>query len=116
MSTQQKQEPAVFEVENVGGITATEQSIPSGVTVLTGENATNRTSFLQAVMAAVGSDRASLKADADSGMVTLTIDGETYTRELTSSNGRVRFDGEPYLDETTEADLFAFLLEDNKAR
>jgi predicted nucleic acid-binding Zn-ribbon protein len=116
MSTQQKQEPAVFEVENVGGITATEQSIPSGVTVLTGENATNRTSFLQAVMAAVGSDRASLKADADSGMVTLTIDGETYTRELTGSNGRVRFDGEPYLDETTEADLFAFLLEDNKAR
>lgn len=116
MTTHQHHGSAIFEVENIGGITTTDQAIPPGVTVLTGENATNRTSFLQAVMAALGSRRASVKADADSGRVSLTVDDETYTRDLRRTGGSVQFDGDPYLDDPEDADLFAFLLEDNEAR
>lgn len=71
------------DVENIGGIDSTTVKFTPGVTVLAGRNATNRTSFLQALIAALGSDRASLKGDADQGTVTLELDSETYTRELT---------------------------------
>ena len=105
-------------VSNVGGIDATDVSLRPGVNVLTGRNATNRTSFLQAIMAALGSDRPSLKGDAEQGFVELTFDDDSYTRQLERQNGTVSFGGEPYLaDEEAElADLFAFLLESNEAR
>jgi DNA repair exonuclease SbcCD ATPase subunit len=101
---------------NIGGIDETTLSFEPGVTVLAGRNATNRTSFLQAVMAAFGSENASLKADADEGVVELELDGEQYTRTLTRTSGGVAFGGDPYLDDSTVADLFAFLLETNEAR
>lgn len=103
-------------VSNVGGINETEQVFEPGVTILAGRNATNRTSFLQALMAACGSEQASLKADADEGFVELELDGEQYTRTLTRTNGSVSYGGDPYLDDSTVADLFAFLLETNEAR
>ncbi|MFB6105559.1 MAG: archaea-specific SMC-related protein [Halobacteriaceae archaeon] len=103
-------------VENVGGIDGTTVEFRSGVTVLTGRNATNRTSFLRALMAALGSDDVSLKGDADEGSVTLEVGGETYSRRLTRRNGTVALDGDPYLDDPELADLFAFLLESNEAR
>jgi septal ring factor EnvC (AmiA/AmiB activator) len=67
-------------------------------------------------MAALGSEQASLKGDADHGSVTLELAGETYARELTRTNGDVSFTGEPYVEEPQRADLFAFLLESNPAR
>jgi chromosome segregation ATPase len=103
-------------VENIGGISRTEVDVPAGVSVLTGRNATNRTSFLQAIMAGVGSKNVSLKGDADEGLVELSIGDTTYTRELERSGETVVFDGEPYLEDSTVADLFAFLLESNEAR
>ncbi len=103
-------------VENIGGISETEVSLPPGVTVLKGENATNRTSFLQAIMGALGSDQPSLKADADSGYVELSIGGETYTRHFERTGTGVRSSGDPYLDDPTPAETFAFLLETNPAR
>ncbi|WP_435144122.1 archaea-specific SMC-related protein [Halobaculum sp. P14] len=102
--------------ENVGGIDETDVELAPGVNVLHGRNATNRTSFLQALMAAMGSDRVSLKGDADEGRVRLDVDGETYTRTLTRTGDTVAFGGDPYFDDPTLADLFAFLLEDNPAR
>ena len=86
-----------------------------GVTVLSGRNATNRTSLLQGVMAALGSDRASLKADATEGQAVLEAD-ERYRRTLRRNGNSVRTDGDPYLDDPSLADLFAFLLESNEAR
>ncbi|MFC7009776.1 archaea-specific SMC-related protein [Halalkalicoccus salilacus] len=115
MSSQQKTIAAV-DVENIGGIDSTTVKFTPGVTILAGRNATNRTSFLQALMAALGSERASLKGNADQGTVTLELDGETYTRELTRTNGGVAFAGNPYLEDPQVADLFAFLLESNPAR
>ena len=107
---------AEFVVENVGGIETTELTIEPGVTVLSGENATNRTSFLQAIMAAMGSTRATLKGDAEEGRVRLSIAGETYERQLSRAGDKVQFGGEAYLDNPDVADLFAFLLETNEAR
>ena len=103
-------------VSNIGGIDEASVTIPPGVSILTGRNATNRTSFLRALMAGFGSERCSLKADAESGSVTVTLDDTTYTRTLTREDTAVVFGGEPYLDDPDPADLFAFLLEHNAAR
>lgn len=115
-ATQDKRLHPVISVRNIGGIDETEVTLASGVTALTGRNATNRTSLLQALMAALGSERASLKADADEGTVTLELGDETYTHTLTRSNGTIATSGDPYLDDPELADLFAFLLESNEAR
>ncbi|WP_152042390.1 archaea-specific SMC-related protein [Salinigranum salinum] len=103
-------------VENVGGISESEVTLRPGVSVLAGRNATNRTSFLQALMAALGSEHVSLKGDADAGRVDLTIDNETYSRTLTRTGTTVQTGGDPFLDDPELADLFAFLLESNEAR
>jgi DNA repair exonuclease SbcCD ATPase subunit len=102
-------------VSNIGGIDETTISLREGVTVLSGRNATNRTSLLQGLMAALGSERASLKADETSGTVTLDAD-ERHTARLERQGGTVQYGGDPYLDESELADLFAFLLESNEAR
>jgi DNA repair exonuclease SbcCD ATPase subunit len=102
--------------ENIGGITETTVEIPPGVTVLAGRNATNRTSFLQTIMAAMGSDDVTLKGDAEEGHVELTVDGERYERTLRRQEESLVFGGEPYLADPTLGNLFAFLLESNEAR
>ncbi|MFC5368937.1 archaea-specific SMC-related protein [Salinirubrum litoreum] len=101
---------------NIGGIEETSVSLTPGVNVLTGRNATNRTSFLRAIMGALGSDGVSLKADAADGEVSLSVAGETYTRRLRRENGSVVTSGDGYLADPELADLFAFLLETNEAR
>ncbi|WP_135807410.1 archaea-specific SMC-related protein [Halorussus marinus] len=105
-----------LEAEKIGGIDQTSVKISDGVTVLKGENATNRTSFLQAVMTAMGSDRFSLKGDADHGRVQLTVGDTVVEREFNRRNGVIESTGEGFLDDPEIADLFAFLLEDNEAR
>jgi DNA repair exonuclease SbcCD ATPase subunit len=101
---------------NVGGIDETSVELQPGVNVLVGRNATNRTSFLQAVMAALGSDRASLKGDAETGSVELEFGDETYERQLRRVGGDVVLEGGGVLEDSTLADLYAFLLESNEAR
>lgn len=103
-------------VRNIGGIKSTNIEFEPGANVLAGRNATNRTSLLQSVMAAIGSDDVSLKSDAEEGHVELQIGEETYTRHLTRTNGSVTLSGDPYTDNTELADLFAFLFGMNEAR
>jgi DNA repair exonuclease SbcCD ATPase subunit len=67
-------------------------------------------------MAPLGSERPSLKGDAEEGEVTLEIGDETYDRVLRRSDGDVVFDGDPFVDDPDAADRFAFLLGDNEAR
>jgi len=104
------------DVRNIGGIDEASVTLPDSVSILTGRNATNRTSFLQALMAGLGSQQSSLKGDAEEGEVTLELGGETYTRTLQRRGDSVAFGGDPYLDDPELADLFAFLLENNEAR
>jgi DNA repair exonuclease SbcCD ATPase subunit len=116
--TQASERLAEIRADNIGGIDDTAVSLSPGVTALTGRNATNRTSFLRALMGALGSDRISLKGNADEGHVELTLGEEEdiYTRTLTREHGTVVMGGEPYLADSEGADLFAFLLENNEAR
>jgi chromosome segregation ATPase len=116
MSTKKVESIGSLSVRNIGGIDETELTFEPGVTILSGRNATNRTSLLQSIMAALGSDNVSIKADADEAHVELTLDGDTYTRTLHRRNGTVQTGGDPYLEDATVADLFAFLLESNEAR
>ncbi|GAD53098.1 chromosome segregation ATPase [Halarchaeum acidiphilum MH1-52-1] len=103
-------------MSNIGGIDETELHLTPGVNVLVGRNATNRTSFLQSLMAVSGSERATLKGDSEEGRVEVELNGETFTRVLTRRGDDVDFSGDPILDDAEVADLFAFLLEDNEAR
>lgn len=107
---------ARIHVRNIGCIEETEVTFEGSVSILTGRNATNRTSLLEAIMAALGSDQPSLKADAETGAVTLELGCETYTRELERTGDGVSFSGDPYLVGPELADLFAFLLESNETR
>jgi DNA repair exonuclease SbcCD ATPase subunit len=103
-------------VENIGGISETTVDLSEGVTVLEGRNATNRTSFLQALMAAMGSDQYTLKGDATEGCVELSLGDTVVERRFERRNGSVHATGSGYLDDPEIADLFAFLLEENEAR
>ena len=114
MSTKKlTRETVSIRVENIGGIDDTELEVSPGVTALTGRNATNRTSLLQAAMAALGSDHVSLKGDAEEGHVELTIGDTTYTRTLTRTNGTVTTTGEPYLDDPTVGNNSVLIVWEN---
>ena len=117
MATAREDQPRVrVTASNLGGISSTEVTLSPGVNVLAGRNATNRTSLLRALMSALGSDAAALKSDADAGEVQLTIGENSYSRALQREGSAVVTGGDPYLDDPTLADLFAFLLATNPSR
>ena len=104
------------DIENVGGIDTASLQFSRGVTALTGRNATNRTSLLRAIAGGLGGTEGVLKQDADSGSVSLTIDGAQFTRQYTRVGNTVRTSGQPYVDDETLVDLFVCLLEQNPIR
>ena len=116
MAPEQSTESATVQARNIGGIDETEVTFSPGVTILRGENATNRTSLLQAIMAGLGSDAVSVKGDANEASVELDLEGEVYTRKLIRDGSTIQMAGDPYLEDSEPADLFAFLLETNEAR
>lgn len=106
-------------VSNVGGIETTDRRLPPGVTVLSGENATNRSSFLRALATGFGADVATLKGDAPEGTITVEVGEETYTRTLRRQGQETIYEGDPYLTETDtirKAERFAFLFSENPIR
>jgi recombinational DNA repair ATPase RecF len=70
---------AEIHAENIGGIDETTVWLSSGVTVLAGRNATNRTLLLRALMG-LGSDGISLKGDANEGRLELALGKEEETQ------------------------------------
>lgn len=103
-------------VENLGGIRSEQLSLHNGVSVLTGRNATNRTSLLRALGAGLGGSTGELKADADEGSVALSFGDGTHTRTFEREGQSVRVGGEPYTEDGTLVDQYATLLADNPAR
>ncbi|MFC7133599.1 MULTISPECIES: archaea-specific SMC-related protein [Salinibaculum] len=105
-------------VHNLGGIDTLETQLYRGVNVLSGENATNRTSLLRAISASLGSTNVSLKGDAEEGWVEFEIEGETYRRGVSRTESGLAFSGNPYLspEEAHYLELFACLFEQNRAR
>jgi len=107
---------ATISARNIGGIDEATVDLESGVNVLAGRNATNRTSFLRAIMGALGSDAVSMKGDAEEAEIELELGDSTYQRRFVREDDTVRSSGEPYLEDPELAELFAFLLESNEAR
>ncbi|PSP20233.1 hypothetical protein BRC61_07550 [Halobacteriales archaeon QH_10_65_19] len=104
-------------VSNVGGITESSLTFTPGTTILAGENASNKTSFLRAINGALGGSMATLRTNADRGEVRLDL-GEhgTYSRVYERTNGHVTTSGTPYSDDADVVDTFVTLLETNDAR
>jgi DNA repair exonuclease SbcCD ATPase subunit len=104
-------------VENIGGINRCDITVNSGVTVLEGRNATNRTSLLTAVADVLGGSPATVKSDADRAWIELDLGGDRlYSREYVRQNGGLSAEGNHYTDERESIDLFVRLLEDNPVR
>jgi predicted nucleic acid-binding Zn-ribbon protein len=114
--SEQMTEPATLRASNIGGIDTAQVEFSPGVTVLTGYNATNRTSLLRALNGALGGSLATLKSDAEEGSASLTIGGEEYTRTYTRTGTGVSTDGEPFAESEELVDLFVSLLEHNEVR
>ncbi|WP_252697933.1 archaea-specific SMC-related protein [Natronosalvus vescus] len=100
-----------IEVSNIGGIDRTTLTFQPGLTLLVGENATNRTSLLRAINGGLGGTMARPKSDTDRGTVELELGGRQYTRELDAptDEGTDSGSGRPIVDMVT-------LLRDNPVR
>lgn len=115
-----------IEVDRLGGIEHAELTLTPGVTVLSGENATNRTSLLRAINGVLGGTMASLRSDADQGTVRLAVrngsDAIAFHRSLErvapagTTPDDARRSGEPMADDPTVVDTFVSVLEANEAR
>ncbi|MFK8213912.1 archaea-specific SMC-related protein [Haloferax volcanii] len=110
--------PARLTVAGIGGVDETTVAFERGVTVLTAGDAADRTSLLRGLVTALGSDEHSpdCDADTDDNRVELAVEGERYVRTFAGEGDRVVASGDPYLDDSAAADLFAFLLGSNEAR
>lgn len=119
-SKPETEESAHITVERIGGIDHADEDIPPGLTILSGRNATNRSSFIDALNAALGGERAYPHAEVpsgESGRVELEFGESTYTRTISQpSSGTRTFGGEPYSNKQRLVDLYATLTGDNEIR
>lgn len=117
---------AELTVENIGGIDACTVTFSPGTTILSGENATNRTSLLSALNGALGGTEPVLKSDAETGHVELslydtTTDDSDAVVSITRTyergdRGTVTVSGDGYIDDPEIVDTFVTLFEANDAR
>ncbi len=109
---------ATIRVERLGGIEELAVELPRGVSLLAGENATNRTSLLRSLAAALGGEEsaAALKTDATDGLVELAVGDRRYARTYTETATGSTLSGEPYCDRSELVDTFVALFADNPAR
>lgn len=113
---------ATLHFDSIGGIDTADVTLERGVTVLAGRNATNRTSALRGLCAALGADETTpatrtLSTDATDGEVALTLGDTTYTRTYDRNDrGVVSTGGVPCSDAADVVDAFVALLKENPAR
>jgi predicted nucleic acid-binding Zn-ribbon protein len=105
-------------VENVGGIDELECRLGPGVNVVTGENASNKTSLLQAIAFGLGHPEVPVRSGADEARVELAVGERSTVRRARRTDAGVAVEGEPLLaDGDAELmDRFARLLEFNDVR
>lgn len=105
------------EITNLGGIDSLSTTISPGVTVLSGENATNRTSFLEAIATGLGGSYSSVKTGASEGTVSLSFaDGFELTRSAYVNGGSTSLNGDGVVETVDEVAPFAWLFMDNEIR
>jgi chromosome segregation ATPase len=105
------------EVRNIGGISKSRVSLSPGVTLLAGENASNKSSFLRSLSAVLGGPTPPLKSDADTGRVDLEMGSEEYYVELSKQNGtQAVTDWKRFTELEDLCELFVTLDETNPIR
>jgi DNA repair exonuclease SbcCD ATPase subunit len=106
-----------IEICNVAGIDHTSINLESGLTTLTGRNATNRTSFLLAMNEVLGGTMGSKRrGSSEKAFVEMELDGDTYTRTLSQRTGKIRRNGQQYCTDSSIVDLYVTLIKENKIR
>lgn len=108
-----------LEVTNVGGITDASFSFDSPVSIITGPNATNKTSLHQALAFALGADEVSIRSDATEAEVTLTIGDRSVMRTARRSGQGIQINGEAWVSDRDDRKLYEYfgcLLEFNPLR
>jgi chromosome segregation ATPase len=106
-------------IENVGGIDESDLEFESGTTLITGRNASNKTSLLRALLFAFGEDEVPIRTGADLARVEMSLGDVTVERTATSQGRGYSVSGEPFVDDSEEKQLFsrfAGLLETNPLR
>lgn len=104
-------------VDNIGGIPAADLAISEGVTLLSGRNASNKSSMLRALAGVLGGSVPSVKSDADAGSVELAVDGTEYGLRLERDDNRtVPTRSEVYTTAEDLCELFVALTETNPIR
>lgn len=105
------------DVRNIGGISECHMTLSPDVTLLAGENASNKSSFLRSLSAVLGGPAPPLKSDADNGYVRLEIGDEEYYVELSKQNGSsVVTEAKQFSDFEDLCELFVTLDETNPVR
>ncbi|MEE6209892.1 archaea-specific SMC-related protein [Salarchaeum sp. III] len=106
-------------VRNVGGIDELKTTFGDGVTLLSGPNASNKTSLLHALTFALGSDDVPLRSGTTRAEVTLSNGDRSVTRTAERAGTGLSVSGESWLDDADNADdlvSFATFLEFNDLR
>jgi DNA repair exonuclease SbcCD ATPase subunit len=103
-------------VENIGGIDEAAVNFQQGVTLLTGPNATNRTSLLEAMAGALGGATPSIKSHADTGEIHLQAGNQSIDLTLHDRQSTTVSEGDAYADKQVLVDQFVRVLEDNPLR
>jgi DNA repair exonuclease SbcCD ATPase subunit len=107
-----------IEIERIAGILDGSSTLEPGVNVVRGSNWQGKSSFIEAIKAALGTST-ELTEGADSGTVHLKTPSAAYDVTLTRENGTVSQQGRPYLTDEYDvirAELFACLDERNAVR
>ena len=106
-------------IENVGGIDETELEFENGTTLVTGRNASNKTSLLRALLFAFGEDEVPIRTGADRARVEMSLGDATVERTATDQGRGISISGRPFVDDPEQKQLFsrfAGLLETNPLR
>lgn len=110
-------ESLTLHVRNVGGIEQASVSLDPGVTIVAGENASNKSSLLGSLGGVLGGRHPPLRGSADAGSITLDLDGERFGLDLVRRDGETAVaDATRYTSATTLVDLFVCLDEENPIR
>ncbi|GCF15085.1 chromosome segregation protein SMC [Haloarcula mannanilytica] len=107
-----------LEIKRIAGILDGSSTLEPGVNIVRGSNWQGKSSFIEAIKAALGVST-ELTEGADSGTVHLETPSGVYDVTLTRENGVVSQQGQPYLTDEYDvirAGLFACLDERNAVR
>ncbi len=107
----------VVTAENVGGITDAELTLHPGVTLLTGRNASNKSSLLRALAGVLGGPVPPIRSDADRGSVRMGLPDEGYELALERRGDTTAVRGADVYSEAGDlCELFVALTETNPIR